>query len=178
MEKPVHIPTKEIKSISGAERAFQKMLLINCTACGKQVSTKAKACPNCGHPIAEMQASLPVTNIKCSYCGKDMASNVETCPHCHRIVQTSSFGASDVSAFLIVGGILCSMFFWFFYDTSVSTGFGNVNNIGLMQNRQLGLIAGIGLVIVGVIVLAISKKRDCPPQLIVNVQRPFHYLGK
>lgn len=28
------------------------MALINCPECGKQVSDKANACPNCGYPIA------------------------------------------------------------------------------------------------------------------------------
>jgi hypothetical protein len=29
------------------------MALINCPECGKQVSTSAKSCPNCGYPVAE-----------------------------------------------------------------------------------------------------------------------------
>jgi len=29
------------------------MALINCPECGKQVSPSAKACPNCGYPVAE-----------------------------------------------------------------------------------------------------------------------------
>src|SRR5690242_21822291 len=29
------------------------MALINCPECGKQVSTAAKSCPNCGYPVAE-----------------------------------------------------------------------------------------------------------------------------
>ena len=28
------------------------MALIKCSECGKEVSDKAKACPNCGNPIA------------------------------------------------------------------------------------------------------------------------------
>ena len=34
------------------------MALINCPECGKDVSTKAKACPACGFPVAER--SVPV----------------------------------------------------------------------------------------------------------------------
>jgi hypothetical protein len=75
-------------------------------------------------------------------------------------IARSSLSASNVSVLLIICGLICSISFWFFYDTSVSMGFGDVNNIGLMQNRQLGVIVGIGMVIVGVIVLAISKKSD------------------
>lgn len=33
------------------------MALIKCPECGKEISDKASACPNCGCPIAEMSAS-------------------------------------------------------------------------------------------------------------------------
>lgn len=33
------------------------MALIACNECGKQISDKAAACPNCGNPIAEAPAS-------------------------------------------------------------------------------------------------------------------------
>jgi len=36
------------------------MALIDCPECGKQVSTAAKACPNCGYPVAER---LPQTQM-------------------------------------------------------------------------------------------------------------------
>ena len=32
------------------------MPLIDCPQCGKSVSDEARACPNCGHPIAETPA--------------------------------------------------------------------------------------------------------------------------
>jgi hypothetical protein len=35
------------------------MALIDCPECGKQVSTAAKACPNCGYPVAERQGETP-----------------------------------------------------------------------------------------------------------------------
>ena len=39
---------------------LHNMALINCPECGNQVSTAAKACPNCGFPVAEkVQASEP-----------------------------------------------------------------------------------------------------------------------
>ena len=44
--------TKEQVISEGFETAF-KNPLINCTACGKRVSAAAKACPNCGHPVAQ-----------------------------------------------------------------------------------------------------------------------------
>lgn len=33
------------------------MALIKCPECGKEISDKAKACPNCGCPVAEMTTS-------------------------------------------------------------------------------------------------------------------------
>lgn len=33
------------------------MALINCPECGKEVSDKAKACPNCAYPIAKLKES-------------------------------------------------------------------------------------------------------------------------
>jgi uncharacterized membrane protein YdbT with pleckstrin-like domain len=35
------------------------MALINCPECGKQVSTSAKACPNCGYPVAQHVPQAP-----------------------------------------------------------------------------------------------------------------------
>jgi hypothetical protein len=108
-----------------------------------------------------MDASSSVRKIKCPYCHKESATDVDVCPHCHkRIAPFSWSDTSGLDTLLIVGGIILSAYFWFFYDTSVSTSFGSVNNIGLMQNRQLGLIVGIGLAIAGVIMFAISKSGD------------------
>jgi hypothetical protein len=108
-----------------------------------------------------MAANLPARKIKCPYCDQEAESNVDVCPRCHnRIGQSSLSGISGLSSLLIVGGIVVSAYFWFAYDTSVSSGFGSVNNIGLMQNRQLGLIVGIALAIVGVILFAISKRSE------------------
>ena len=44
------------------------MALINCPDCGKQVSAAAKACPNCGYPVAERlpQTTAPGTTAPAS----------------------------------------------------------------------------------------------------------------
>src|SRR6266704_1700323 len=97
------------------------MPLINCTECGKQVSTEAKACPNCGHPVAEMHANLPVGYIKCPYCHKEAANNLDACPHCHMPIA-QSIDTSAISWLLIICGIITLVYFWS-YKTSVSTGF-------------------------------------------------------
>ncbi len=38
------------------------MALINCPECGKQVSTSAVACPNCGFPVAEKMTNKPASD--------------------------------------------------------------------------------------------------------------------
>lgn len=40
------------------------MKLINCPACGKQVSVDAAACPACGQPIAPAKTSQQGINLK------------------------------------------------------------------------------------------------------------------
>ena len=50
------------------------MALIKCEECGKQVSDKASACPNCGCPIEK--------KIKCEECGTLLSPKDEVCPSC------------------------------------------------------------------------------------------------
>jgi membrane protein YdbS with pleckstrin-like domain len=51
--------TRLISAQSGLILYTEKktMALINCPECGKQISTSAAACPNCGFPLAEKQAA-------------------------------------------------------------------------------------------------------------------------
>lgn len=48
-------------------------------------------------------------------------------------------------AFLIVVGMIIASFFAFMYQTTV----GDVQNIGLLNNRQVGVQCGIGLALLG-----------------------------
>ena len=56
------------------------MSLINCTECGKQVSDKAKNCPNCGAPIA--------TTKFCKHCGSKIDLDCVVCPKCGKQVES------------------------------------------------------------------------------------------
>ena len=59
------------------------MALITCSNCGKEISDKAKACPQCGQPVvltpAEVEAADPVI---CQECGAEVPDGSESCPNC------------------------------------------------------------------------------------------------
>lgn len=44
------------------------MALIKCPECGRDVSDKAKSCPNCGFPVEEIEAPMDKEQF-CPYCG-------------------------------------------------------------------------------------------------------------
>ncbi len=47
----------------------------------------------------------------------------------------------------------------FFFSTATDTSFGQINNIGLLSDQQNGIIAGMGLSVLGVILLVASSLR-------------------
>jgi hypothetical protein len=79
-----------------------------------------------------------------------------------RSAATHTQQASGVETFgwILLGlGLLCIVFFLFFYSTSVDTIAGDVHNVGLMQNRTLGCIIGVGLGVVGTLMTLLGRKR-------------------
>lgn len=72
--------------------------------------------------------------------------------------QTSSSGMQTLGAVLLIAGIALAAYFFLAFDASVESGYGRVNNIGLMADRQNGIIIGIGLGVVGTIMLAIGSR--------------------
>ena len=72
--------------------------------------------------------------------------------------QTSSSGMQTLGAVLLIAGIALAAYFFLAFDASVESGYGRVNNIGLMADRQNGIIIGIGLGVAGTIMLAIGSR--------------------
>jgi hypothetical protein len=66
-----HEPTND--AIREGEPPFG--MLIGCTACGRQISTAAAACPQCGHP--NQPASLAPTS--CKSCSQPAIGACKTC---------------------------------------------------------------------------------------------------
>ena len=77
-----------------------------------------------------------------------------------------------LGAFLFLGGVVGAVYFYAYFDTSVevptldilgqSVGGGRVNNLGLMQDRQNGLIISIGVALVGLLLVAMGERRSRP----------------
>lgn len=74
---------------------------------------------------------------------------------------SQSSGGSGLRTFgilLLLGGLAVAAYFFLAFDTSVESGMGRVNNLGLMADRQNGIIIGIGLGVVGTIMLVIGTR--------------------
>ena len=65
---------------------------------------------------------------------------------------------SLLAGLMILAGVLVTVYFFAFFDVSVGSPMGRVNNIGLMSDRQNGIIVGLAVLIVGVLV-ALFRRR-------------------
>ena len=73
----------------------------------------------------------------------------------------SHSGFRSLGIILLAGGLAIAGYFFLAFDASVESGvggFGRINNLGLMADRQNGIIVGIGLAVVGTIMLAIGSR--------------------
>lgn len=76
-------------------------------------------------------------------------------------------GKALLAYVLLVGGLLCGIYFLLAFDTSVEVpqqellgqmiGGGRVNNLGLMQDRQYGIFLGFGAAALGLIIRVLDN---------------------
>src|SRR5262245_15955278 len=55
------------------------MPLIECPACGRQISTEAEACPQCGHPNRASAREPATTGPKCYACSNLATTRCQSC---------------------------------------------------------------------------------------------------
>lgn len=59
------------------------MSIIKCSNCEKEISDKAKECPQCGQPvILDTPVQEEVTPILCEECGIEIPEGMDVCPNC------------------------------------------------------------------------------------------------
>jgi hypothetical protein len=75
-----------------------------------------------------------------------------------RQASPNSSGMQTFGGLLLVAGLAIAAYFFLGFDASVESGSGRVMNLGLMADRQNGIIIGIGLGVVGAIMLVIGLR--------------------
>ncbi|MGO8671108.1 MAG: hypothetical protein ACLQVD_07070 [Capsulimonadaceae bacterium] len=93
--------------------------------------------------------------MNCSKCGTELQSQWFVCPKCGKhvsdpVAKSSITALGLFAALLFVIGASAVVYFMFFFDTSIAVPgsdalgipSGRVNNIGLMSDKQNGIIFG------------------------------------
>jgi len=132
------------------------MPLQPCPDCGQQVSTLAEACPNCGRPRLPATQSSPPSSA---------ASSTRQAPP----AITPEF-LKVLGIILFLGGVAAAVYYYGYFDTTVTTerveifgeviGGQRVHNVGLMQERQIGLIISIGAALLGLVALFVAQRQS------------------
>lgn len=72
--------------------------------------------------------------------------------------KRNSVALRNLGVVLLCVGAAVAAYFFLVFDTSVESGSLRVNNLGLMADRQNGILVGIGLSVVGAILLAVGYR--------------------
>lgn len=113
---------------------------------------------------------IQLAAIKCRYCG-EMVNTDDMSQDRKRNLLSNPMLLRGLGIGLIFAGLATLLYFLNFYDTSIEvtnkhfyggTELTRVNNLGLMQNRQNGIIVGGLLSLIGVICTLAAPKSTQP----------------
>jgi len=136
-----------------------------------------RKCPKCGYPN-------PDTLDRCFQCGAELVAKpppappirVRTNPQRQPAFQTELSPLTTFAAVLILIGVGAIFYYAFLFDVTVPVEVsefiptGRVNNIGLMNERLIGIICGFGSTFIGIILAIVDAvsaglkpRRDSSP---------------
>jgi len=158
-----------------------------CAECGYSSNFNTKYCLCCGAKLEESESS--VTPKKCPQCGVDLVAVGKYCASCGAEIEKSNTlespiyfqqeesiltkkfsGVKLLGVVLILIGISVIYYFSSVFQVTVTTqpipfmgqeigGGQHINNIGLMADRQNGLIGGYASIIVGVLLFLFGDRK-------------------
>lgn len=117
---------------------------------------------------------------KCPFCSEEIQDEAIKCKHCGEMLSKDNVEIHDsqptkgspilkyLGVLLFFGGLAFLLYYFNFFDTSVEVpktelfghvvGGGRVHNIGLMQQRQNGLIFSGVITFIGLVLVLLSDR--------------------
>ncbi|MEY2564839.1 MAG: hypothetical protein QOH88_3032 [Verrucomicrobiota bacterium] len=140
-----------------------------------EIAADAQCAEVVGSLVPRQKTPIPITELSdvSDLCDQLAAAEAPPPPIVHPPSARSASGRlSVVGWLLIVGGLGCVIYFVLVYDTSVhiespidlsqfsrDVAPDRVTNLGLMQNRLIGIIVGFGFAFMGGILVGIDRLR-------------------